>query len=204
MAENNPVDKIQPGKSREITESSSNMPRSSSFEKYMQTPSNSPSTKKVPSASEFSPSLQKPTLASIKGQANSVDASLDSLHAQLKANPNLKMKAQHARLLEDKLKQSNKHLKEASQNLGIPSSALKKPASKGPIHRFLGYVTNGQKQILEAKKKLETLKTEGSLNPADLILVQVKLSQAQQDLEYSSILLGKVVDMFKQIMNIQI
>ncbi len=203
MAENNPVERIQPGNNKELTKTGQENPNQAAFEKHLNSP-NTIERKSVEETTQSSSSLgTKPTLASVKGQVNTVGASLDSLQGQLEANAKVKMKKQHSRLLENNLKKANTHIQSASTKLGVPSSSYT-PKGTGPIRRFLGYVTNGQRQILAAKKQLETLKTEDSLNPAALISVQVKLSQAQQELEYSSILLGKVVDMFKQMMNIQI
>jgi len=146
-----------------------------------------------------------PTVASLTSQANSIDANFKTLSTQLQSLPSNKLKKQHETLLDEKLRQANKHIQSAAEKMGLPPGKVPSDLAKmGPIKRFLGYVTNGQKQILEAKKKLETLKTEKQLNPSDLILVQIKLSQAQQELEYSSILVAKVVDMLKQLMNIQI
>ncbi len=80
----------------------------------------------------------------------------------------------------------------------------KVPDTANPVERFLGYVSDGQNQLLAAKAQLQELGQTGTANPADLMLVQIKLSQAQQELEYSSILLSKVVDIFKQMLNIQL
>ena len=44
----------------------------------------------------------------------------------------------------------------------------------------------------------------GSLSPAALLTIQVKLAKAQQELEYSSVLLSKAVDDIKTMFNIQL
>ncbi len=42
------------------------------------------------------------------------------------------------------------------------------------------------------------------MSPSDMLMVQIKLNKAQQELEYSSLLLGKAIDDLKMMMNIQL
>jgi hypothetical protein len=69
----------------------------------------------------------------------------------------------------------------------------------------MSLINDGSSQIAGAKQKLaDFAHSNGTLNPAELLLVQVKINQAQQQIEFSSMLLSKAVDDFKQLMNIQI
>lgn len=146
-----------------------------------------------------------PTFDSLLGQLNTANTNFNELQNNLRT-PNLKFKSSHEKLLKNKLQDANNNIRSASEKIGanmLPMTQNAKGSS--PVTRFLSYVTDGQNQLVEAQKKLQELKSEGTkLNPAELMLVQVKLAQAQQSLEYSSVLLSKVVDAIKQTLNIQI
>jgi hypothetical protein len=43
-----------------------------------------------------------------------------------------------------------------------------------------------------------------SLNPADMLLVQVKMNQASNEVQFSTTLMGKVIDSIKQILSTQL
>ena len=111
----------------------------------------------------------------------------------MKDNPDLKFKRQHQYLLQNKLSDANDHLRAANNRLGLPpTEADATPTQAGPIEKFLGYVTDSQNQLLAAQNKLQDLSNSGQqLNPGSLLLLQVQLGQAQQELEYASTLLGK-------------
>jgi flagellar biosynthesis/type III secretory pathway ATPase len=58
---------------------------------------------------------------------------------------------------------------------------------------------------MAVQQKLKSLAASNKpINPADMMLVQIKMSQAQQEIEYSTTLLGKVIDSLKQIINTQL
>ena len=45
---------------------------------------------------------------------------------------------------------------------------------------------------------------KGEMNAGRLLLVQAKLQKASQELEYTSVILGKATDMIKTLFNVQI
>ncbi len=145
-----------------------------------------------------------PTFQSLIAQTNNTQDTLGEIQKNLNTQ-NLKFKKSQADLLQTKLNNANDHLKSANQKMGanIPEDT-QISASADPVTRFLGLVTDGQSKLFEAQNQLQNLKSSGtSLAPGDMLLVQVKLSQAQQEIEYSSILLNQVVNALKQIINIQ-
>ncbi len=74
-----------------------------------------------------------------------------------------------------------------------------------PIERFINYVTDGENQLTAAQQKISEMQSKGGeLRPADFLLIQVKMGQAQQEIEFSSTLLAKVIDSIKQTLNIQL
>ena len=82
------------------------------------------------------------------------------------------------------------------------------PASVGrnnPVVKFLSFLTDGTRQLNAAQAHIASLSKGGhSLRPAELLLVQVKLSRAQQEIEYASTILSNAVSSIKSLFNTQI
>ena len=186
-------------------------PNKEAFQSYMK---ETPTENTVNTGQEVSPmDLAKSTtpqaagvsMDSLLGQTDNTANTINSLQNNLNT-PNLKFKHSQQRLLDNKLTDAQSHINTASEKLGAPIlPKTKVPAGSRPVVKFLSYVTDGQNQILAAKKQLQAIKAKGqALKPTDMLLVQVKLAQAQQELEYSSVLVSKVVDVIKQTINIQI
>jgi hypothetical protein len=148
----------------------------------------------------------QPTLDTLQNQVQSAQGNLSEIKKKLEDTPNLTIKRQHQTLIKNKLGDAHAHINTANQKLGLQAKDLPElPKDAGPITRFLQYVTDGQNQLVATKQKLQEMSQKGQqLDPTALLLVQVKLSQAQQELEYSSTLLGKVIDIFNRLMQQQI
>lgn len=149
---------------------------------------------------------QGPSMQSVVGQINTTQSNIADIKNNLQNNPNLKFKRSQEYLMRNKLTDAQEHIQSASNKVGAPVVPPKQiAAGEGPVGKFIGMVSDGENQLAAAQQKLEDLQKEGkTLNPADLMIIQVKLSQAQQELNYTSILLSKVVESFKQMMNIQL
>lgn len=146
-----------------------------------------------------------PTVESILGQMNSTSTVLGDVQNQLQTK-NLKLKPSQKYLLRNKLTSAHENIRAAAEKSGVdvgepPSTSLR----QSPIAKFLSIITDGQAQLGDAHKRIQTLAEQGTnLNPGELLMVQIKLAKAQQELEYSSILLSKAVDDIKTMFNIQI
>ena len=145
------------------------------------------------------------TTDTLLGQVNTSQTHLNNIQNSLNT-PNLTLKNSHQKLLNTKLQESNDHLRKASEYLGaqtLPPTEI--PPDAEPVGRFLGYITDGQNQLLEAKRKLQEMSAKGGqIAPSQMMLIQVNLAQAQQEIEFSSVLLSKVVDALKQTLSIQL
>lgn len=149
-------------------------------------------------------SLAPPTEETVAGQMNSASGVLGDIQTQLKTK-NLKLKPSQKYLLRNKLNESNSMIRSAATKLGVKVGAPPKMMSRqNPIARFLSMVNDSQVQLEAAQNKIKNLNKEGKMNPGDLLLVQIKISKAQQELEYSSVLLSKAVEDVKTLFNIQI
>ncbi len=146
-----------------------------------------------------------PTFNTIQEQTKVASTLLGDVNNQLNT-PKLKLKQSTKYLLKNKLQSAKAHLQSASSKLGAPIAEDETmPAGAGPIQKFLGLVTSGQKQLEMTQQHLADIAESGkSMRPADMLMIQIKLSKAQQQLEYSSLLLGKAVDDLKMMMNIQL
>lgn len=186
-------------------------PDTSAFEAYKE---GAPEASPTPSASQISPMdlasktgiSTTPSYQTLLAQASNAHDTLGEVQKNLNT-PNLKLKKSQTDLLNTKLNNANKYLTTANQKLGAkapPQTQI--PKSANPVAKFVGLVSDGQNKLIEAQNQIKNLsaKPEGTLNPGDMLLIQVKLAQAQQEIEYSSVLLSKVVDSLKQILNIQI
>lgn len=168
-------------------------------------------TTKTPLASPFEIAAGQtklpatPTLDTLNTQVVNAQSTLGDVNSYL-SNPNLKLKQSSKYLLKNKLSDANTHIRTAASRLGVEESEEKEiSVGAGPITRFVNYVTNGQNLLEASKRKLAEMKEKGEdLKPADFLLIQVQLNLAQQSLEYSSVVLGKVMDDIKMVMNIQL
>lgn len=207
------TDRIHPGKSLEFEKPVSQPP--STFESYMQGTANSargsgstppgvqgPSPMQVTSPSSMQPGT--PTFASLQAQARNVHDQLGTIADQLNT-PNLKLKRSQNHLLKNKLQDANGYIRSGSAKLGIDTPPPEGGSTGSPVARFLSYIGNGQDQLMAVQQKLAQLaKTNGELRPGDMMFLQIKMGQAQQEIEYSSTLLSKVIDSLKTIINTQL
>jgi hypothetical protein len=146
-----------------------------------------------------------PTFHTLQEQAKIASSQLGDVATQLKT-PKLKLKQSTKYLLKNKLKAANAHIMSASTKLGAKELAEGElPKGAGPIQRFLNLVTSGQNQLQEAQNMMSNLASKGQeISPGDMLLIQIKLSKAQQQIQFSSMLLGKAMDDLKLMMNIQL
>ncbi len=145
-----------------------------------------------------------PNMDSILNQAKVTQDGLGTIGEQLQS-PNMKLKRSQARLLKNKLTDAQEHIRGASAKLGIDSPPFKPPAGGSVIGRFVAYVNDGQDQLIQVQEQLKQMSAKGQqLNAAEMLSVSVKMNLAQQEIEFSSTLLGKVMDSIKQVMNIQL
>ena len=155
--------------------------------------------------------IAAPNTSSLMNQTRSVQSTLETIHGQL-STPNLKLKSSQKYLVQNKLTDVNNHLKSANAKMGISPGASqedlvssKPTGATGPIAQYLGYVTDGMNQLDAAKQQLSSISQSGkNLAPADFMLLQLKFNKAQQELDFTSAILGKSIEGLKTIMGVQI
>lgn len=147
-----------------------------------------------------------PSLDTLLGQINSTSSVLGDVQNQLHTK-NLKLKPSHKYLLRSKLNHANENIQLAAKKAGIEikNNPLATSTRQSPVTKFLNLISDGQNQLNQTQNLLQNMKLKGgSLAPGDLLLIQVKLAKAQQEIEYSSVLLSKAVDDIKTMFNVQL
>jgi len=210
-------DRIFPGKPLEPADRPFRTPPSTDFESYMKGTAGAPTQSQTPGAP--TPSGTPTPMEAAKGPViPSTAPTFDSLALQAKnaqdglgiigqklTTPNLKLKRAQSHLLRNKLQDANTYIRSAGAKLGVDAPPMKPPAGGSPVDRFIAYVNDGQEQLLAVNQKLKDMAAHGDeLRPGDFLLVQVKMNLAQQEIEYSSTMLGKVIDSFNKVMSIQL
>jgi len=204
-------DRITPGKSLEPAGTTPQPQKD--FQSYMQgapNPSSSPATLETSGPTPMSLAqgnsigTEPPNMNTIMQQARTVQDGLGTVHSQLNT-PNLKLKRSQAHLLKNKLSSAHDYIQQAAEKVGVNPSTSEVPATSSPLGRFIAYVNDGQDQLIQVQNQLKEMSAHGGqLNAAEMLTVTVKMNLANQEITYSSTLLGKVIDSIKTIMNTQL
>lgn len=200
-----PTQSIQPGQGKEAPEAGKFAEHMKSESASSAPVSNQPSPMQVNQQQNFKLPSEPPTMKSVQGQMESTSGSLGDIKNQLHTK-GLKLKQSDKYLLRNKLSQADDHIRSAAKHVGVDVPNRKPDLSrKNPIEKFLTLVSDGQMQLNSAAQQIRDLDTSGKhLNAGELLLVQVKLQKAQQELDYSSVILGKAIDIIKTLFNVQI
>lgn len=146
-----------------------------------------------------------PTLDTLMTQVKNAHGTLGDISSNMNT-PGLKLKSSTKYVLKNKMTDANQHFRAANAKLGadIPEEPEAKEFS-GPLGKFFSYIQDGQRQLESAQEQLKSMKDNAqSLSPSDYLLIQIKMNKAQQEIEYSSVLLSNTVSAFKQLMQVQL
>lgn len=141
---------------------------------------------------------------SISAQASQMQDSLGTVSKQLN-DQNLKLKRPQNHLVRQKLSDANAHVRAAAAKLGIQIQEGKPPSGLSALSRFIAMVNDGQNQLLQVQEQLKKMAAHGAnINPGEMLSIQVKMGLAQQEIQYTSTLLGKVIQSVTQLLNQQL
>ncbi len=144
-----------------------------------------------------------PSINSVASQVGSTQDSMGNLKNKLNTK-DLRLTNSQKHLLRNKLSNTSTYLRAVNTKLGVEPPPMP-PHTGGPIEKFISFVSDGENQLDAAKSKLMDISAKGTnLKPADMMLLQIKMNQAQQEIEYSSTLLSKVISSLTQILNTQL
>lgn len=192
---------------------SDNPPEAGAFQNLLQKQSTAQMPKTTFATSPFelarggAPQLATgPSLATLNTQVLKAQTTLGDINNML-ATPNLKVKPSSKYILRNKLSEATQQLHTVNSKVGgeLPKEEQELPAMSGPFAKFLSYVGGSQVALANTQKQLQSLaEKQESLNPAEMLFVQIKLNKAQQLLDYSSVLLSKAIDDMKSLFSIQL
>lgn len=150
----------------------------------------------------LAPQYAGPSFDTLISQVSTSQDSLVNVRNQLNTK-NLQFKRSQQHLLRNKLSDASTYLRAANSRLGAETPPMPSQTGARPIERFLNYVSDGENQLASARQTIVDMQGKGDqMRPSDFLLIQIKLSQAQQEIEYSSMLLGKVIDSIKTTINV--
>jgi hypothetical protein len=143
-----------------------------------------------------------PTPDELITQAQQINDRLGGFKQQL-AMPGLKFKPSTSEVLSGHLNNITDNLSIISSRLSTPAAPRANPAdATSAIEYFLNYLTGSQQQLNKISQMISHPPT-GTLQPGDLLAIQVKMTGVQQQMEFFSVLLGKAIDNIKTVMSIQ-
>jgi len=149
--------------------------------------------------------LSQITPNDLKNQAGKLIAQIDQVKTQL-ANAQ-EIKPSYQTLLRNRLTHVDDTLKVALSKAGVEYKVPEITANRtmSPIDRFMGYLTQGQYQLEHLNESLGLLSKQGKqLTPSDMLTIQIKVGQIQQELELFTSLLNKALESTKTLMNVQV
>ncbi len=138
-------------------------------------------------------------------QTEDVIASIDILKDKLET-PDLQIKSSVQTLLKNKLSHIDESIKIAMENAGLEYKPPVKPTSLAkPMDRFLGLLTHSQSQLNKITDDIRTMAMDNkSISPANMLLIQIKVTYIQQEIELFTSMLNKALESTKTIMNVQV
>lgn len=143
----------------------------------------------------------------LAGKSQEVIAQIEELKNRLN-NPQIEIKNDYKQILRNKLEFINDNLKVALDKAGLeytPPESVNLGNGGTPVERFLDLLTNGQEQLKTLGGELQTISANNAtISPANLMMVQIKVNYAQQEIELFTSLLNKALESVKTIMNVQV
>lgn len=140
----------------------------------------------------------------ILNQSKQMQDSLGTVEQQLN-DPKLKLKRSQNHLVKQKLGDANSHIRAAGSKLGLDMQEGSVPPGTSALGRFIAMVNDGQDQLEGVQKKLQEMSASGAnVSPADMLTIQVKMGLANQEIQYTSTILGKVIQSVTQLLSTQL
>lgn len=212
-----PIEPIKPSDSTKISPHTQlRAPNKELFNSYMQKDAGQTSKASIGKPSPMEIAQQRilpnatPTPETLKAQAQAAQKGLNNIEQQLQ-NPLLQkhpLSNQQKYFLTQKLNNANTHLEGVLKKMNAPippETNEQKEGVAGPLGFFLNMLTTGQNRLKSTQDWLAHLSKNGQdLTTTNMLQIQIKLNRAQQEIEFSSMMLSKTVDSIKMLMNVQL
>ncbi|CCB85515.1 putative uncharacterized protein [Parachlamydia acanthamoebae UV-7] len=147
-----------------------------------------------------------PSADQLVAQTQTVVKQIDSIRNTL-ATSDLELNGSVRNLLRNKLSHVDDNLKVALQKAGVEYTPpeVVAPVKTNPIEHFLGLLTHSQFQLEHLANDVQIMHANrAEINPANMLLIQIKVGFIQQEMEFFTSVLTKSLDSTKTIMNVQI
>jgi hypothetical protein len=147
---------------------------------------------------------EAPTAASLNQQMSATNDRMGNLSNMIQT-PNLKVSKADQKLIMKKLPRANESIRSAAKQVGVDvGPKLVAPKDMNLMQKALLYVSDSQAKLNAASQQVSRLNSTGMLNPGDMLSLQVKINAADQDVQFCTATVGKMVDAVKTLMNIQV
>lgn len=142
----------------------------------------------------------------IRSQAQNLIAEIDVINQKFAPHAQSPIAPSYNALLKNRLSHIDDTLKIALSRAGLEyTPPTQAPAVTNPIEKFLGYLSHGQHQLQNLGQAVAQVQSKGmDVTPADMLAIQVKVNQIQQELEFFTNILNKALESTKTLMNVQI
>lgn len=148
--------------------------------------------------------VERATPAELADQSKALIKQIQDIKSKL-SDPTLEIKGDYRSILRNKLEHIDDNLKVALNKAGLKYEPfdVTKSQTGNPIGHFFDLLTDGQNKIQSLGGELAKMSSE-SLNPADMLVLQIRVNATQQELEFFTSLLNKALESTKTIMNVQV
>jgi hypothetical protein len=149
--------------------------------------------------------LAQLTPGDIKSKAQQTIDQIEKVKTDLK-NSTSKIKPSYQALLKNRLTHIDDSLRVALSKAGVEYTPAAAPSNTlNPVERFVGYLTQSQYQLEHLQDTINELNIAGpNLTPANMLAIQIKVGQVQQQVELFTSLLNKALESTKTLMNVQV
>lgn len=143
----------------------------------------------------------------LKAQAKQISSQIEQVKTQL-SQSQTQIKPSYQTLMRNRLTHIDENLKIALSKAGVeytPPPSLGAKTGENPVQKFIGFLTNSQHQLENLQQTVEGFSESGKqLTPANMLAIQMKMGQIQQQIELFTSLLNKALESTKTIMNVQV
>lgn len=150
--------------------------------------------------------ISKSSPEEIRFKADQLVAEIDQINKKFSGHSQTPIAPSYNALLKNRLSHIDDTLKIALSKAGLEHTSPSSPAGGvNPIEKFLGYLSHGQYQLENLGQSIAQIQNKGmEITPVDMLTIQVKVNQIQQELEFFTNVLNKALESTKTLMNVQV
>lgn len=152
-----------------------------------------------------------PTMDQVADQSkdlqSKIQSNIETIKEVQKTNPDAKVSSADRAVLTNHLIHVDSGLRTIGSKTGVEVKAMDfvAPTEQKPLVKFLNMLSNSDRQLSSIVGQVEGLQANKELlRPETLLAVQIKLNFVQQQLEFFTNVINKVVEGTKTVFNVQI